>query len=104
MSSMLPSTLTVRRTCAGGDLDEVRGDAHDPADALVPAHDHPCRAEPAADVDRKRVLEMGAGGQVAQRVVDACAADDRQAVDVLEIRADGLGDAGADPVVLLARA
>ena len=104
MSSMLPSTLTVRRTCAGRDLDEVRRDAHDAADALVAADDHPGRAEPAADVDRQRVLQVGVGAEVAQRVVDAGTPDDRQAVDVLEIRADGFGDPGPDPVVAVARA
>ena len=48
----------------------------------------------ASDSSRLRVR-----AQVAQRVEHARAADDRQPVDVLQIRADRLGDAGADPVV-----
>ena len=44
-------------------------------------------------------FEVRVGAEVSQRVVDARAADDRQAVDVLEIRTDGFGDAGPNPVV-----
>ena len=96
---MLPSTLTVRRTSPVATSTKLAVIRTIAADALVAADHHPGGAEPSADVDRKRILEVRVGAQVPQRVVDPGAADDRQAVDVLQVRADGLGDAGADPVV-----
>ena len=84
---------------AGADVDEVGGDADELAEPLESADDDPGRAQPPADVDRQRLVEMRARGEIPQRVEHARAADERQAVNVLEIRADGFGDARTDPVV-----
>ena len=85
---------------AGDDIHEVRGDAHQLAEALEPSDHDPRGAEPAADVDGQRFVQPRVGAQIAQRVEDAGAADDAQPVDVLEIRADRFRDPRADPVVV----
>ena len=84
---------------AGAHVDEIRRDANELAETLEAADDDPRRAQPAADIDGERLVEVRARGEVAQRIEDARAADERQAMNVLQIRADGLGDAGADPVI-----
>ena len=93
--------LDVAQDDAGRHLDEAGGDADLGAEPLVAAGDDPARAEAAADLDREPVVErLGlARLQVAQRVEDALAADHGQAVDALQVRADGLGDARSDPLV-----
>ena len=83
----------------GRDLDEARGNPHHAAKALIPADHDPGRPETAANIDRERVVQVRIGAEIPQRVVDAGAADDGQPMNVLQIGADGLGDAGTDPVV-----
>src|SRR5204862_527793 len=45
------------------------------------------------------VFQVRVSAEISQRVVDARAADNREAVDVLEIGAHRFGDAGPNPVV-----
>ena len=91
--------MTVFFTWPDSTLDEVRGDANQVAEPLEAADDDPRRAQAPADVDRERLVQLRVRAEVAQRVEDSGPPDDGQAVDVLQIGADGLGDAGSNPVV-----
>ena len=84
---------------AGRHLDEMRGDPYQLADALKPTDDDPGRAEPTADVDGQRLVQTGVRADVAQGVEHAGASNDRQAGNILEIRAHGLSDARPNPVI-----
>ena len=93
--------LDVAQHRAGIHLDEPRGDADLRSEALERARDDPARAQAAADLDRKPVVvrRLVRRVEVAQRVEHALAADDREALHVLEIGGHRLGDARADPLV-----